>query len=74
MQDKELYEQILGLSFSWKDTDVELDRASSEIRVSIIRGGLSSVALNVKPNCHATIMPRSVDGVISTRANSRRFS
>lgn len=35
MQDKELYQQILGLSSPWKVTDVELDRASSEIRVKV---------------------------------------
>ncbi len=37
MQDKELYQQILGLSSPWKVTDVELDRASSEIRVKADR-------------------------------------
>lgn len=35
MQDKELYPQILGLSSPWKVTAVELDRASSEIRVKV---------------------------------------
>lgn len=35
MQDKEFYQQILGLSSPWKVTDVELDRASAEIRVKV---------------------------------------
>ncbi len=35
MQDKELYQQILGLSSPWKVTDADLDLASSEIRVKL---------------------------------------
>ncbi len=33
MQDKELYQQILGLSSPWQVTSVELEKASQEIRV-----------------------------------------
>ena len=35
MQDKELYQQILGLSSPWQVTSVELDKASLEIRVRV---------------------------------------
>lgn len=35
MQDKELYQQILGLNSPWSVTDVELDHENAEIRVSV---------------------------------------
>lgn len=35
MQDKELYQQILGLRSPWSVSDVELDHAASEIRVKV---------------------------------------
>lgn len=35
MQDKELYQQILGLSSPGKATAIELDLASSEIRLKV---------------------------------------
>lgn len=35
MQDKELYQQILGLNSPWSVRDVELDHDHSEIRVSV---------------------------------------
>ncbi len=35
MQDKELYQQILGLSSPWSVSDVELDQKESEIRVKV---------------------------------------
>ncbi len=35
MQDKELYQQILGLSSPWQVSSVELDKASLEIRVRV---------------------------------------
>ena len=35
MQDKELYQQILGLSSPWSVSDVELDHKASEIRVKV---------------------------------------
>ena len=35
MQDKELYQQILGLNSPWSVSDVELDHEASEIRVNV---------------------------------------
>lgn len=35
MQDKELYQPILGLSLSWSGSDVEVDHKESEIRVKV---------------------------------------
>jgi transposase len=35
MQDKELYQQILGLNSPWSVSDLVLDRAVSEIRVKV---------------------------------------
>jgi transposase len=35
MQDKELYQQILGLQSPWKVSDVELDHEAAEIRVRV---------------------------------------
>ena len=35
MQDKELYQQILGLISPWSVSDVELDHGESEIRVKV---------------------------------------
>jgi transposase len=39
MQDKELYQQILGFSSPWKVTDIELDFASSGIRAKVDHPG-----------------------------------
>ena len=35
MQDKELYQTILGLDTPWQVADVELDLKEGEIRVSV---------------------------------------
>ncbi len=36
MQDKELYQQILGLSSPWTVSEVELDHEAQEIRVRVV--------------------------------------
>ena len=42
MQDKELYQQILGLSSPWAVSDVQLDQQAQEVRVYVEHpGGLS---------------------------------
>jgi transposase len=52
MQDKELYQQILGLSSPWSVQNVELDVENSEIRVNVSHPPLASFCC---PECQASL-------------------
>lgn len=75
MQDKELYQHILGLTSPWTVPEVKLDIPAEGNQVGsrtlLVQ---SSAFLSARKSLLATIMQRSVDGDIWTRANTRQSS
>lgn len=75
MFDTELYLQILGLTGSWKDTDVTLDVESTRSTfMSSTEKATAGSARSVAMSLPATTMPRSGSGGISTPATSTHLS
>ena len=75
MQDKELYQQILGLTSPWTASEVKLDIPAEEIQMrSSTLLVQNSAVLSAGKSLLATIMQKSVDGGIWTRANTRQSS
>ncbi len=75
MQDKELYQQILGLTSPWTVSEVKLDMPSQEIRVRVEHPrGPCSAAQNAKSNSPVMTMARSVSGGTWTHASSKPSS
>jgi hypothetical protein len=72
MQDKELYEQILGLESLWSVREVHMDHEAQEIQVHVDHPrGTKSVARSTTPNSYVMTMGKSVDGDTWIRASTR---
>jgi hypothetical protein len=73
VQDKELYQHLLGLSGPQQVASVELDHSRQEIRYTLsIRGVCALLARIVRRSWPAMTMRRSLVGDISILASSRR--
>jgi hypothetical protein len=70
MQDKELYQQILGLSSPWIVREVRLNHDEQEIEV-FVDHPRSSVAPSARRSCRAMTTPTNGAGGTSIPASSR---
>ncbi len=75
MQDKALYQHILGLTSPWTFSEVKSDIPAEEIQVRVEHpAGTKFCCPECGKSLLATIMQRIVDGGIWTRANTRQSS